>query len=233
MLLSSSCTFLLTLLQIAEQTVDIGSNALVEINRQGLQLERADQGVENMEKDVLEASRIMKFMRRWCCFQIICCCDCFDADVDLNRTRKQRLQLRKQQQAVVDDALQARALGYQMSIRGDTTINGHDFAREEKANRSELLSTAAQRSRTTETKTIGLDIGVGLPEADREEIMMETGKQDAYLDQIGHAVESLKSIGLEMQEELQRQEPQIDSISERIHVTHENLGNLSRQARRI
>ena len=44
-----------------------------------------------MEKDVQEASRIVRFMRRWCFFQVLCCCDCFDPDVESDRTRKRRL----------------------------------------------------------------------------------------------------------------------------------------------
>lgn len=108
-------------LQAAEQTVDIARNTLVEVHRQGEVLSSADQGVQavsagrqshvghdehlpggvihshtvhalQMEKDVQEASRILRFMKRFCCFQVICCCDCFDPDSDMERTRRRRVQ---------------------------------------------------------------------------------------------------------------------------------------------
>lgn len=223
-------------LQIAEETVDIGSNTLVEVHRQGLQLERADHGIENMEKDVIEASRILKFMRRWCCFQVICCCDCFDADVDLTNTRKQRVKLRQQQRVVHDEHLQTRALGHQMSLQRENTlkddielnVNSTSMAR------TELLANRNNVNRDNISHIDANDgIGFGLPDQDREEIQQETRRQDAYLDRIGQAVENMKAISLEMQDELNRQDPEIDIISERIHQTHSNLGNLYRDARKI
>lgn len=72
----------------------MASATLVETQRQGLVLDRAEKGLENVEKDVKEASRIVRFMRRWCCFQVICCCDCFDPDVEMDHKRKKSLQER-------------------------------------------------------------------------------------------------------------------------------------------
>jgi hypothetical protein len=37
-------------------------------------------------QDVKEASAVLRFMRRWCCFQ--CCCD---PTADLDRTRRSRV----------------------------------------------------------------------------------------------------------------------------------------------
>lgn len=48
--------------------------------------------VLQMEKDVREATSVMRFMRRWCCFQVLCCCDCFDPHADMEQTRRRRIQ---------------------------------------------------------------------------------------------------------------------------------------------
>jgi hypothetical protein len=107
--------------QVAEQTAEIARSTLLEIHRQGQQLGKTDEEMQavrpqlfspaalcccttfntpavpsaccllQMEKDVHEASRVVRFMRRWCCFQVLCCCDCFDPDADLERTRKRRV----------------------------------------------------------------------------------------------------------------------------------------------
>ena len=45
-----------------------------------------------IEEDVVEASSLLRFMRRWCCVQLLCCCDCCDPDIQRDRTRKRRLQ---------------------------------------------------------------------------------------------------------------------------------------------
>mgnify|MGYP001810499215 CR=1 FL=1 len=107
-------------MQVAEKTSEVARGTLVEMHRQGQQLERADLGMQQasggwwavpscaaveasvaptlpcrnpagavqVEQEAREASAILRFMRRWCCFQ--CCC-CYDPTADQDRTRRQRV----------------------------------------------------------------------------------------------------------------------------------------------
>jgi hypothetical protein len=77
--------------QVAEQTAEIGRCTVFEVHRQGLALTRTEDAVWALEQDVREASRLVKFLRRWYCFQILCCCDCCDPDAATDRTRGRRV----------------------------------------------------------------------------------------------------------------------------------------------
>jgi hypothetical protein len=77
--------------QVAEQAAEIGRCTVVEAHRQGQALTRTEDAVWGLEQDVREASLLFKFLRRWYCFQIFCCCDCCDLDAATDRTRGRRV----------------------------------------------------------------------------------------------------------------------------------------------
>jgi hypothetical protein len=187
-----------------------------------------------MEKDVLEASRIVRFMQRWCCFQVLCCCDCFDPDTELNRTRNARLRNRKEQRSALDEVLKRQAAAQQESVsraiatKGDAAFNGND-----EAARAELLAVRVRQKTATDGSEAPPILGYGLPDGDREEIQAETRRQDAYLDRIGTTVESLRIMSLDLHEELAAQDPQIEVLRDRVHNAHDNIGTLSKKARKI
>ena len=75
--------------QLAEQTSELAQSTLVETHRQGQQLGKVGQHVEDIDRDVKEAGALLRFMRRCCCFQ---CCDCCDPTVEEDRRRAKRLE---------------------------------------------------------------------------------------------------------------------------------------------
>lgn len=121
--------------QVAQETVDIGKNTLVELHRQGEQLDHIERHFSNvrllvywavywggvpgswaelasgdtlhtrhtlsffipshqLEEDVREANAIVKFMQRWCCIQLCCCCLNLDPEKKKGvRPRHQRMQM--------------------------------------------------------------------------------------------------------------------------------------------
>lgn len=97
--------------------------------------------------------------------------------------------------------------------------------------RSELFAATIRRKTTSYEEVPGL--GYGLPHADRIEIQEETRIQDRNLDRIGTAVTTLRVMSLELQGELSAQAPQLDTLGDRVHTAHDNLGNLARSARRV
>lgn len=207
----------------------MANNTLVEVHRQGQVLQKADYGVATMESDVKEASRLMKFMQRWCCFQIICCCDCFDPDVQMDRTRNQRVRQRQLDQAALDDVLQMEHVARHGEIKRLASKRDPGYNGDEGAARSELFAADIRRKSSNNA----LRLGHGLPEDDLEEIEGETQQQDRYLDRIGTTVESLKIMSLELQGELQSQEPVIESLGERTFTTQQSLRQLARRTRKI
>lgn len=104
---------------------------------------------------------------------------------------------------------------------------------QEAAARSELLAAnhGTRGPGAAENGPPGL--GYGLSHADAQEVQAEAAKQDKVLDKIGTTVEGLRAMGMELQRELEEQAPQIDGLGERTQTAHENLGSLSRSARKV
>lgn len=73
--------------------MDIGKNTLVELHRQGEQLDHVERHFSHLEEDVREADAIVKFMQRWCCIQLCCCCLNLDPEKQKGvKPRHQRMQ---------------------------------------------------------------------------------------------------------------------------------------------
>ncbi|KAI7838234.1 hypothetical protein COHA_007981 [Chlorella ohadii] len=216
-------------LQLAEKTADVAQNTLVELHRQGQQLENAELGMDQVQADVKEANMILKFMRRWCCFQ---CCDCCDPHADLERTRKKRVALTKQQMSMQRAGADMHYGAKQQSVARVAREHDPAYGGSEPAARQELMEQAAA-VKAARRGAKATDIGLGLPDEDRQEIQRETDQQDEILDRIGDAVSGLHAMAGEMQMELAEQAPRIDRLGDRAKTTHDQLGNLARQARRI
>lgn len=106
-------------------------------------------------------------------------------------------------------------------------------AMQEEAARAELMASAADKIKLKHAAQQPTALGYGLPEAERKALQAETARQDDYLDQIGTSVETLRFMSLELGAELNTQGPQIDALVDRAHAAHDNLGSLSRAARKI
>lgn len=102
---------------------------------------------------------------------------------------------------------------------------------QEDAARAELLLTSHQVKAKKHAQQTSL--GYGLPDEDNAVLQQETVRQDVVLDRIGTAVETLRIMSVELNNELQVQAPEIDALVERTHVAEDNLGNLSKAARKI
>lgn len=217
---------------MAEETVDIGGATLVEVHRQGEQLDALDRNFETIQEEVKEASRLLKFMRRCCCFATLCCCDCFDPDLQVDRTRKARVLARREEHATqTETALQRletkREMVSWMAKKDDPAYSGN-----EEAARSELM-TFAQQARLRREAKKATDIGLDLPEDDRMEIQTETRTQDDVINKIDTAVGTLKLMSIEIHEELSRQDQHIDSIGDKAEQSHLQVGTLAKAAGRI
>jgi hypothetical protein len=103
---------------------------------------------------------------------------------------------------------------------------------QEDAARSELMLTAADRLRRKQAQR-HTSLGFGLPGEDRLALQRDTDAQEGYLDRIGTGVETLRVMSLELNGELRAQAPEIDALADRAHAAHDNLGSLSKAARKI
>lgn len=101
------------------------------------------------------------------------------------------------------------------------------------ADRSELFKTAMAVKKEREATPLGFGNFAGMAEKDRAEMDEETVKQEALLDQIGRAVEGMRGIGEQMNEELQAQDAQIDMLPQRAVQIHNDLSQLTRNVRKI
>ncbi|GAB4817629.1 hypothetical protein N2152v2_004675 [Parachlorella kessleri] len=222
-------------LQVAEQTHDVARGTLVEIHRQGQQLDKAEAGFEVIEEEVVEASSILRFMRRWCCIRLICCCDCFDPDVQRDRLRKRRVAQKKEDLQATHANIELQYQAKQETI--DRLVKQEDSAANmtnETAARSELFSRADTVKASYQAREPkGMDIGHALPEEDRREIQQQTDEQDEYLDKIGQAVGALRIMSEEMHSELGQHDPKIERLQRRAEASHDKLGGLAREARRV
>eukprot|EP00887_Chlorella_sp_A99_P005658 scaffold1.g5658.t1 len=216
-------------LALAEQTRDVAQNTLVEAHRQGQQLSQVGQHVEVIDADVHEASALLRFMRRCCCFQ---CCDCCDPTVEQDRRRKQRVNARRADRDYAAQNLAIATEAKQQAVHRLVRQEDPAFGGCELAARKELLS-ASERLREVRRGPQATDIGHGLPEQDKLEIKRETEEQDANLEAIGDTVSALKVMGRELADELSGQAPQLARLPDRVAAAHDNLGGLTREARRI
>lgn len=239
-------------LQIAEQTADIGQATLSEVQRQGQGLDNIERGLDTMDEEVKEASSLIKFMRRFCLFQVLCCC-CCDPDVQRDRTRQKRLKQRRLDDRTVQKAM---SLQKEDQIRDLDAIMRNEIPEvvldEDEQERAKIALKYNIGSGSTGKVPIVSDdghhgvAGVGynpqrnaaiqsgaMTEAEIQEIQEENMKQDKILSKLDKAVDSLKAMSYELNRELQEQEPQISSISDRAQTTHTNIGSLVKQARRI
>ena len=98
------------------------------------------------------------------------------------------------------------------------------------AARSELFAKAPGKADNYDDAS---GLGYGLPETDQLELKQETQLQDQNIDRIGSAVDTLRVMSLELQEELEFQTPQIEGLGDRVHIAHDKLHDLSREARRV
>ncbi|KAL6785859.1 hypothetical protein ACKKBG_A00455 [Auxenochlorella protothecoides x Auxenochlorella symbiontica] len=218
--------------QIADETVDAGRNTLVEIHRQGEQLDHIERGLDHMEEDVKEASSLVKFMRRWCCWQLCCCC--LDPEHKKGRpSRQQRLKMRgvtslDHREEVANKHMSAAAAVDRLIKRDDVAYNG-----DETGQRSELFQTAEAIRSERKTTSIGFGKFPGMAESDRSELDSETLKQEGYLDSIGKAVESMKALGQEMSNELQVQDTQIERLPTRAVKVNDDLNRLNKTIAKI
>ncbi|KAI3423821.1 hypothetical protein D9Q98_009657 [Chlorella vulgaris] len=214
-------------LQIAENTNDVARSTLVELHRQGQQLERADLGMKQVGQDVKEASAVLRFMRRWCCFQ--CCCD---PTADLDRTRRSRASAAQKMLANQHSDVDQHYAAKQQSVQRKARQHDPAYGGNEHAARHELLA-QADSIQAARQGTQATSIGFGLPETDRQEIQQETQRQDRVIDDIGNAVASLHTLSKEMHEEMEEQLPRIAHLQDRAEATHDELGSMMRDVRRI
>ncbi|KAL4421487.1 hypothetical protein ABPG75_010778 [Micractinium tetrahymenae] len=216
-------------LQVAEKTRDVAHDTLVEVHRQGAQLERAELGLQEVGREVKEASALLRFMRRWCCLQ---CCDCCDPTVDQDRTRRQRVLAAKKELAIQGQMVEQHHGAKQEGVARRARQHDPAVSGNESGARQELFARAGA-IREERLGPRGTDIGVGLPEEDRQEIQMETRQQDALLDQIGGALQQLHAMSKEMYGGLAEQQPRVERLTGATVVAHDQLGTLARDARRI
>ncbi|KAL4432230.1 hypothetical protein ABPG77_005992 [Micractinium sp. CCAP 211/92] len=216
-------------LQVAEQTREVAHSTLVEVHRQGAQLERAELGLQEVGREVREASALLRFMRRWCCLQ---CCDCCDPTVEQDRTRRQRVLAAKRELAMHGQLAEQRRDAKQEGVARRARQHDPAFSGDEKGGRQELFA-RADTIRAERHGPRSTDIGAGLPEEDRQEIQQETQQQDALLDQIGDAVQELHAMSKELHTGLAEQQPVVERLTGATAVTHDQLGKLAQEARRI
>ncbi|PSC68702.1 Synaptosomal-associated 25 isoform A [Micractinium conductrix] len=200
-------------LQVAEKTREVAHGTLVEIHRQGLQLESAELGMQEVGREVKEASALLRFMRRWCCLQ---CCDCCDPTVQQDRTRKRRVaaaraDLQRQRQGA-EQHYGAKQEGVERRARRDDAAYGENL---EGAARQELFAQAGA-IRAARRAGLATGIGQGLPA------------------RIGEAVgRELHATSQDMHGELSEQQPRVERLQGAAAAAHDQLGALSREAQRV
>lgn len=97
----------------------------------------------------------------------------------------------------------------------------------------EELFTAYTQMKAPKKTPLSSTLGEGFDEVDRIELQGHTQQQDEYLERIGTGVENLRLMSHALCEELDEQTPAIENLGDNIHKVHDNLGDLSRQAKKI
>lgn len=202
-----------------------------------------------MESEVEEAASLIRFMRKCCLFQVLCCC-CCDSNADIKRdgTRKRRLKDRRVDDEVVRQAMSMAGEDKRKNF-SDVINNGNAVETTQvytmSSGEQETLRVAAKYHSKGNTATIPFTVdnsreelnaavrSGAMTEGEIQEISEESLKQDKLLSEIDKTMDRLKAVGLALQEELTEQEPQIDSISDRVYEAKLSLNDLSRKARKI
>ncbi|KDD75956.1 hypothetical protein H632_c419p2 [Helicosporidium sp. ATCC 50920] len=220
--------------KVAAQTVDVASNTLVELHRQGEQLDNIDIGLHQLEEDVDEANAVVKFMQRYCCLQLFTCCAYCDPNQKRDRSRGDRMKKRRAlvAQAKAERAqkhVDAAAMAANIGRKSDPAFNGSP-----EAARKELMdSPHGIRAQPTSRQAPNASGWEMLPEGDREELMKQHQMQEGYLDSIEGSIAGMKALSLEIKSELDRQDGQLDKLPDQMTDIEGDLKSLTRQAGRL
>ncbi|GAB4817634.1 hypothetical protein N2152v2_004680 [Parachlorella kessleri] len=221
-------------LKVVVTTTEMARGTVLELHRQGQQLELAGNNVTQIGQEVKEASRLVRFMRRFCCLAVATsCCSCLDPGRHEDATRKARV---KGMQGIRQEAAQQAAWQQEVKQQQVDELIRKTHTQEptgDEAVRGELLGDTgvirARRAREQQEERIGW----GLPEEDHDELRVETRRQEQCLDQIAAAVDALSIMSQTMQEELVEQAPHLDQLAERTDAAHDDLRNVQRDAAKL
>lgn len=235
--------------QVANETVDIGKNTLIELHRQGEQLDQIDISMKAMEEDVEEADSIVKYMRNCFCVTFFACCGNMDPNHKRDATRAKRMAARaakidEERAAVAEKHLAAAAAvdrriqpsQQQVNIPENIPRPGPNATREEwdeyeqEMARAELMSGGGQRQ-AREPGTS--NAWHGLSDQDASELQHETDIQDAHLDIISHALDNMKMIGQDINTELGNQDETLDRLPVRAEKLAMRLDHINKEAQKL
>lgn len=235
--------------QVANETVDIGKNTLIELHRQGEQLDQIDISMKAMEEDVQEADSIVKYMRNCFCVTMFACCGNLDPNHNRDATRAKRMAQRAakldEERAVVAEKHLAAAAAVDRRIQPaqqqfvapqniprpgpDATRQEWDEYEQEMA-RAELMS-GGGKAKSREPGTSGA--WHGLSDQDANELQHETDIQDEHLDVISHALDNMKMIGQDINTELGNQDETLDRLPNRAENLAVRLDHINKEARKL
>lgn len=99
--------------------------------------------------------------------------------------------------------------------------------------RQQLIAAVPGPLGREEQQRCSSSLGHGLAETDRRQLHAESARQEAHLDQVGAAVETLKEAAQAMGQELQEQAPRLAALQQRTDDAQKGLHTVARSAAKL